>query len=60
METLERQLTGFDRCDRCGAQAYVMTMHANSNLLWCAHDFNNNLLDLTPFVILDERWRLES
>lgn len=31
-------LTAADRCDRCGAQAYVrVTMPGGSQLLFCAH-----------------------
>jgi len=31
-------LTAADRCDRCGAQAYVrVTMASGSELLFCAH-----------------------
>ena len=31
-------LTALDRCDRCGAQAYVrVTLGSGSDLLFCAH-----------------------
>ena len=31
-------LTAVDRCDRCGAQAYVRaTLEAGTELLFCAH-----------------------
>jgi len=30
-------LTAADRCDRCGAQAYVRVVLANGELLFCAH-----------------------
>lgn len=31
-------LNAADRCDRCGAQAYVRaTLHAGGELLFCAH-----------------------
>jgi len=31
-------LTGHDRCDRCGAQAYVrVTLPSGGELLFCAH-----------------------
>ncbi|SOD74092.1 hypothetical protein SAMN05892883_3268 [Jatrophihabitans sp. GAS493] len=31
-------LTAIDRCDRCGAQAYVrVTLASGSDLLFCAH-----------------------
>lgn len=37
-------LNAADRCDRCGAQAYVRTAHETPDekvlyLLWCAHHF---------------------
>lgn len=38
--TVERdshQLTGLDRCDSCGAQAYIRVMIGESELLFCAH-----------------------
>lgn len=30
-------LTAADRCDRCGAQAYVRAVLASGDLLFCAH-----------------------
>jgi hypothetical protein len=30
-------LTAADRCDRCGAQAYVRVVLARGDLLFCAH-----------------------
>ncbi|REE03322.1 hypothetical protein LG293_15250 [Citricoccus nitrophenolicus] len=31
-------LTGADRCDRCGAQAYVRAvLHSGGELLFCGH-----------------------
>ena len=36
-------LTATDRCDRCGAQAYVRaTMTSGFDLLLCAHHFREN------------------
>lgn len=38
--TVERdsyQLTALDRCDSCGAQAYIRVMIGESELLFCAH-----------------------
>jgi hypothetical protein len=33
-------LTALDRCDRCGAQAYVrVTLASGGDLLFCAHHF---------------------
>jgi hypothetical protein len=37
------QLTAADRCDRCGAQAYVRaTMGSGLDLLLCAHHYHAN------------------
>lgn len=30
-------LTALDRCDRCGAQAYVRVILGSGDLLFCAH-----------------------
>lgn len=39
----ERSLTAHDRCDRCGAQAYVMfTLNSGGDLLFCAHHARAN------------------
>lgn len=36
--TATRELTAADRCDRCGAQAYVRaTLTSGGQLLFCAH-----------------------
>jgi hypothetical protein len=36
-------LTATDRCDRCGAQAYVrVVMSSGSELLFCAHHWREN------------------
>ena len=34
---LERRLTAADRCDACGAQAYIIAVVNGSELLYCAH-----------------------
>lgn len=31
------QLSGADRCDSCGAQAYIRVVVNNGELLFCAH-----------------------
>lgn len=55
-------LTAIDRCDRCGAQAYVrVTMVAGGELLFCAHhgrEYTPKLRELAA-EILDESERLE-
>ncbi len=36
--TEEIALSAGDRCDRCGAQAYLrVTLHSGGELLFCAH-----------------------
>lgn len=57
------ELTRQDRCDRCGAQAFVRaTLPAGGGeLLFCGHHFRNHETALVGAgaVILDERHRLE-
>jgi hypothetical protein len=54
-------LTALDRCDRCGAQAYVRaTLESGFDLLWCAHHYHENesrLRELSA-TIHDESERL--
>lgn len=56
-------LTAVDRCDRCGAQAYVrVTLPAGSELLFCAHhgrEYAPKLRELDA-AILDESERLDA
>jgi hypothetical protein len=54
-------LTATDRCDRCGAQAYVRaTMESGFDLLLCAHHWHENESRLREIAvsIQDERERL--
>jgi hypothetical protein len=54
-------LTAADRCDRCGAQAYVRaTMESGFDLLLCAHHFHENETRLRKIAIhiQDESERL--
>ena len=56
-----RPLTSSDRCDRCGAQAYVRaTMESGFDLLLCAHHFreNEDRLRAIAAAIQDESDRL--
>jgi hypothetical protein len=36
-DELDYSLTALDRCDSCGAQAYVRVTLATGDLLFCAH-----------------------
>lgn len=56
-----RPLAAADRCDRCGAQAYVRaTMVSGSELLFCAHHWHENESALREIAgtIHDETERL--
>ena len=53
-------LTATDRCDRCGAQAYIRaTMASGHDLLLCAHHFHENESRLREIATIhDESERL--
>jgi hypothetical protein len=62
----EQVLTAMDRCDSCGAQAYVQVKGITGELLFCSHHYNK-IMDspigyekMMGFVleVLDERDRL--
>ena len=57
---LAPSLTAADRCDRCGAQAYVRArLHAGGELLFCAHHGREHLPKLRENAdIQDETERL--
>jgi hypothetical protein len=57
---LAPSLTAADRCDRCGAQAYVRArLHAGGELLFCAHHGREHLPTLREHAdIQDETERL--
>ncbi len=60
-------LTAADRCDRCGAQAYVLLSvfvrdSGNRELLLCAHDYGlheSQLMHSGVRVVLDQRRQLQ-
>ncbi|RKS77601.1 hypothetical protein CLV35_1295 [Motilibacter peucedani] len=55
-------LTAADRCDRCGAQAYVrVTLESGGELLFCAHHGREHADALRQVAtdIQDETERLE-
>ncbi len=56
-------LTASDRCDRCGAQAYVrVTLTSGGELLFCGHHARKHLPALEPLTahIQDETEVLEN
>lgn len=56
-----------DRCDSCGAQAYVIVTGVTGELMFCAHDYNKIMDDpkgyaammAFAFEVVDERDRLQ-
>jgi hypothetical protein len=36
----KRDLNSLDRCDSCGAQAYVLVRGVTGELMFCSHHFN--------------------
>ncbi len=48
-------LTAMDRCDRCGAQAFVRAVLASGDLLFCAHHARSHrvALDAQAAVVQD-------
>jgi hypothetical protein len=62
--TLTPELTAADRCDRCGAQAYVRATLADGlELHFCAHHGRahlDKLRDLQDIDILDETHKLHA
>lgn len=49
-----------DRCDRCGAQAFIIAKMVNGNLFFCGHHYQKHqkTLDKSAFEIIDERWAI--
>ncbi|MBP1325193.1 hypothetical protein JOF28_000425 [Leucobacter exalbidus] len=56
-QATDRPLTSLDRCDSCGAQAYVRVALGGSELLFCAHHANKHEAKLKPMA---EAWHDES
>ena len=48
--TADRAITGLDRCDSCGAQAYVRAVLGGSELLFCAHHARKHEEKLRPIA----------
>ena len=50
-----------DRCDRCGAQAYVVIEVSGVELLFCGHHFNTHCMTIIErgyAIVADEREQL--
>jgi len=50
VQSVER-LSANDRCDVCGAQAYIRAILDSGELLFCAHHGNANREKLEPLII---------
>ncbi|WP_327019464.1 DUF7455 domain-containing protein [Cellulomonas sp. Leaf395] len=64
LDTLAPELTRQDRCDRCGAQAFVKATIPTADgmeLLFCGHHFRAHELKLVAAgaTIQDERHRID-
>ena len=59
-EQKEWTLTGNDRCDACGAQAYLRVTGVTGSLDFCGHHYNKyeDKLSSFAFETIDERERL--
>jgi ribosomal protein S14 len=57
LETPARQLKIADRCDSCGAQAFVLVKMLAGELMFCGHHYKKHQekLDNEAFEIVDER-----
>lgn len=45
------RLVAADRCDVCGAQAYIRVELETGDLLFCAHHGNENKIKLEPLTL---------
>ncbi|MGV9187964.1 DUF7455 domain-containing protein [Arcanobacterium canis] len=61
MQMMEPTLTTADRCDACGAQAYVRVTMPFGELLFCAHHAteHKSKIDELAISVLDERERIK-
>ena len=53
----DRPITGLDRCDSCGSQAYVRAVLSGGELLFCGHHAKKHESKLRP---LAEVWHDET
>jgi hypothetical protein len=55
------RLKATDRCDQCGARAYVAAEIHDVDLLFCAHHYRDHEEKIREVAeeVLDERWQLD-
>ena len=53
----ERQLEVADRCDSCGAQAFVLVQLLSGELMFCGHHYTkySDKLNNSAYAVIDER-----
>jgi uncharacterized membrane protein len=56
-EETRESLTALDRCDVCGAQAYIRVELASGDLIFCSHHGNEKKAQLEPVAL---SWHDES
>jgi hypothetical protein len=64
----EDKLAATDRCDSCGAQAYVLALGVSGELMFCGHhykkiqasDAGKEALSKFAFEVVDERHRINA
>ncbi len=58
-QDLRRDLTSLDRCDLCGAKAWVRAVMKTSELLFCAHHASAHMDALTRSALFVQDDRAE-
>jgi len=55
-EEVKKVLKIADRCDRCGAQAFVLATGVSGELMFCGHHYNKNKesIDSWAFEVINE------
>ncbi|MBW4032630.1 MAG: hypothetical protein HIU88_08180 [Acidobacteria bacterium] len=51
IDALDHTLSALDRCDSCGAQAYIRVTLSSGDLLFCAHHGNQFKEKLFPTAL---------
>jgi len=49
-ETKEKVLKIADRCDRCGAQAFVLATGVSGELMFCGHHYHEHEYQITQWA----------
>lgn len=49
-EKVKKVLKISDRCDRCGAQAFVLATGVSGELMFCGHHYNEHEYQITQWA----------